>query len=399
MNRPRWLLILILLVALPAMACALPGIFSTGIGNGDAVGTSAAATAQALQTQSLLETIAANMNRTQLPPVVEAAQPTATLAPSSTPLTPSPTVTLQPPTTTPLPPSATAEPCNAAAFVADVTVLDGSFVQAGSAFTKTWTLQNKGSCVWTRDFAIVPSGGERMDAPDETYIDKIVLPGEMVNVSVQLTAPQTTGGYTSNFMLQTAEGAQFGLGQSASTPFYMRINVVQKGVPTNLVYDLTRNYCQALWTSETEAQVSCPSVASPAGGVFALEKPRMENGQVANSTAIVVFPSSEKTGFIEGIFPAVSLMNGNHFATVIGCMSHSDDCTVTFELLYTENGTDRISLGKWVQKSDKSVKSISLDLSGLAGKKVQFILRVTNNGDSTEDRAFWLFPRVKRSAK
>ena len=39
--------------------------------------------------------------------------------------------------------------CDQAAFIRDVTVPDGSPFAPGETFTKTWRLQNTGTCTWT----------------------------------------------------------------------------------------------------------------------------------------------------------------------------------------------------------------------------------------------------------
>jgi hypothetical protein len=72
--------------------------------------------------------------------------PTSTPPPTLTPIIPSLTPVV--PTSTP-PPTLTPVPCDRAAFVADVTVPDGTNFAPGTTFVKTWRLKNNGSCTWT----------------------------------------------------------------------------------------------------------------------------------------------------------------------------------------------------------------------------------------------------------
>ena len=140
--------------------------------------------------------------------------------------TPAPTNTVAP---SPIPrgtpsPSPTFVPCLLAKFVADVTIPDGTTIAPGQTFTKTWRLQNVGSCPWTAGFGVVFSDGDRMEAPDFTPLPHPVAPGEAVDVSVNLRAPTAPGRYRANFLLQSADGTRFGLTLKLR-PFYVEIVV------------------------------------------------------------------------------------------------------------------------------------------------------------------------------
>ncbi len=164
-------------------------------------------------------------------PAVEAGPTaTATPAPSATP-TPvpwwyeSPTPTL-PPTDTPTPTiTPTPAPCLRAFFV-DETIPDGTQMEPGQAFTKTWKLLNGGSCTWTKDFKLAFVSGERMGAPDTQPLPLEVAPGYMIEVSVSLVAPDKPGTYRANFKLQDDKGTLFGLGPEGKDPFWVEIKVV-----------------------------------------------------------------------------------------------------------------------------------------------------------------------------
>ncbi|KPL83812.1 hypothetical protein SE15_00740 [Thermanaerothrix daxensis] len=67
-----------------------------------------------------------------------------------------------------------------------------------------------------------------------------------------------------------------------------------------------------------------------------------------------------------------------------------------FQLNYVADGGAEQNLGSWTQTYDGKWESLDVDLSSLDGKSVQFILKVLNNGNSQDDLAFWLAPRVVR---
>jgi len=157
------------------------------------------------------------------PPTPGSALPTNTLPPA---LTQAPTRTSAPaltqaPTWTPSP---SPLPCNLAHFVADVTVPDGTAMAPGEAFTKTWRLQNVGSCPW-ENYSLVFDHGVLMGGPREVPLDETVRPGETVEVSVELFAPQEAGVYQGFWRLRSPSGGTFGVGP-AGDPFWVSIVVV-----------------------------------------------------------------------------------------------------------------------------------------------------------------------------
>ncbi|MEJ2411753.1 MAG: NBR1-Ig-like domain-containing protein, partial [Anaerolineales bacterium] len=132
--------------------------------------------------------------------------------------TPQPTNT-QPPTDTPI-------PCNLARFVKDVSIPDGTKLEPGEDFTKTWRLKNTGSCAWTSGYDIVFSGGDAMNAPAAVQITTgTVQPGNNVDVSVDLTAPNAEGTYRGNWQLRDPSGVIFDIENSNSGLFWVEIKV------------------------------------------------------------------------------------------------------------------------------------------------------------------------------
>lgn len=109
-------------------------------------------------------------------------------------------------------------PCLFAKMVAE-TVPDGTQVNANGSFTKTWVLENTGSCAWTPDFRLVFTGGELMNGPSAVKIGQSVAPGERVTVSVNLNAPSYSGSCRGNWALESGQGVRF-------APIWLQIDVV-----------------------------------------------------------------------------------------------------------------------------------------------------------------------------
>lgn len=107
----------------------------------------------------------------------------------------------------------------------DVTVPDDTQFAPGASFTKTWRLINAGSCPWTTGYALVFVSGEKMSGPDVVPLNAEVAPGQIVDLSVNLTAPSTSGTYQGNWMLRNASGVFFGIGSEGKAYFWVRIVV------------------------------------------------------------------------------------------------------------------------------------------------------------------------------
>jgi hypothetical protein len=93
--------------------------------------------------------------------------------------------------------------------VDDVTVPDGTVVDPGETFTKTWRLKNAGTCSWTPSYAVVFSSGDSMSGPASQALTANVNPGQTIDISVNLKAPSTPGNYRGDWKLRNAAGVTF----------------------------------------------------------------------------------------------------------------------------------------------------------------------------------------------
>ncbi|GAB4543705.1 MAG: hypothetical protein Fur002_16250 [Anaerolineales bacterium] len=151
----------------------------------------------------------ANFITATLPPTLPAyIAPTLTPAPLET-LTPTPVVTMP------------AHCVNSAVLLRDVTIPDGTRMAAGETFIKTWAFQNNGTCPWL-NYALKFAAGDPMSAPLSQPIP-LALPGETVEISVELTAPNASGSYAGYFTLNTPEGKDVSIGTEKT--FWVKIVV------------------------------------------------------------------------------------------------------------------------------------------------------------------------------
>ncbi|MBV6449422.1 MAG: hypothetical protein MHPDNHAH_00132 [Anaerolineales bacterium] len=105
--------------------------------------------------------------------------------------------------------SSSATACDNAIYLSDVTIPDGTILTPGASFTKTWSLQNTGTCTWTTSYSIVYQSGDEMSGSTTSLSDSVGSGGS-VEVSVDMIAPTTVGSYTGYWRLQNASGTAFG---------------------------------------------------------------------------------------------------------------------------------------------------------------------------------------------
>jgi len=126
-------------------------------------------------------------------------------------------------------------------------------------------------------------------------------------------------------------------------------------------------------------------------------KPKLEGGYTDDESAIVMVPSDGAGGEISGRFPGLVIKSGDHFTALTGLMDGYTKGNVMFMLNYSADGAADQNLKTWSKTYDSKFVRIDIDLSSLAGKNVQFVLKVLNNdGSSTDDVAFWLSPQIVR---
>jgi len=195
-------------------ACNLPDSQITPTNAADAVYTAAAQTVSAQLTAGAIGQVSVSTQTPNNPISTVESSATSTLG-----------NTAQSQNTQTSAPSATAQVCDRADFVQDVTIPDGTVVSPGDKFTKTWRLRNTGTCTWTTGYAAVFDRDNLMGALAVVPLPNTVPPGQTVDISVELTAPNNPGKYTGNWKLRNDKGTVFGLGSTLDKPFYVVIEV------------------------------------------------------------------------------------------------------------------------------------------------------------------------------
>jgi hypothetical protein len=364
------ILFLLTVIILILSACNLPSNAVTPTSESNAVFTAAALTVQAQWTQS-----------------VPFSTPTLPLSVATNTALSVPTL---PAATRPPAASATAV-CDQAAFVKDITIPDGSQINPGASFTKTWRLRNAGACQWS-GYTLVFDSGELMGATSPQTIGS-VAPGQEVDLSVNFTAPLSAGSYRSHWRIRNSSGVLIPvLGGTQGKSFFVDIKVASSG------FDLHTRATDANWVGSAGTVPFGGPDTEAKGFAMYRNNQRLEDGSSA-AKVLEVHPQMVNDGSMTGLYPAYTVVSGEHFRAKIGFLARSDGTcgagNVKFQLNYKESSGAFNSLGEWTETCDSVLRDIDVNLSSLAGKNVQFVLAVLANGAETDDSAIWVSPRVE----
>ena len=149
---------------------------------------------------------------TTLSPTSTSTKPSATTTPTepSTPTnTPTPT---SPPSSTPtdtsIPPTQDPD-CLDAAYIADITIPDGTLLDPGQAFVKTWRVVNDGTCSWPAGAQLAFDSGNSLGAPAGVSVGVLEVE-QTTDISVNMTAPTVDGPYHGSWKFLDSSGQSFG---------------------------------------------------------------------------------------------------------------------------------------------------------------------------------------------
>ena len=121
-------------------------------------------------------------------------------------------------------PERPADCTNRARFVADVTIPDGTMVDRGEWITKTWTLENYGTCPWSENYKVVWNDDEIDNQQKLFDIGTALQPGGQAEISVSFPV-QGNGATHISFLLADTNGETFGLGPQMRGDLYIEYRV------------------------------------------------------------------------------------------------------------------------------------------------------------------------------
>jgi hypothetical protein len=119
----------------------------------------------------------------------------------------------------------TAPNCTNLAQFVNETIPDATFLPPGTAFIKTWTLKNIGTCTWGKGYSLAFDHGDPMGAPASVPFTASVPPNAIYTFSLNLSAPAVGGVYQGFWKIQTPQGLRFGIEPDGTKFFWVKITV------------------------------------------------------------------------------------------------------------------------------------------------------------------------------
>ena len=116
-----------------------------------------------------------------------------------------------------------------AAYVGDVTVLNGTRMVPGRHFVKTWRVRNSGTTAWGDGYRLAYAGDNQMGGPEAVALPA-TAPGHTADVSVELVAPAAPGRHRSSWQPRAADDHPFG------DVLAVEIEVVRPGTIDNATF-------------------------------------------------------------------------------------------------------------------------------------------------------------------
>ena len=178
-------------------------------------------------------------------------------------------------------------------------------------------------------------------------------------------------------------------------------------LPTPIVgtvaLDFSERPCSASWSNNGE-YLPCPGNLNDISGGYAdhFDQVVIEGNILINQPGLLTIPAQEESSYyaIFGKYPPFTVQTGDHFQAVLACADQHTECDVDFSLEYfnTDNTVSQVPGAKWNKKFDPEGTYIYADanLESLAGKTVQFLLTVRDNGTAADDYAVWIMPHIAR---
>jgi hypothetical protein len=163
-------------------------------------------------------------------------------------------------------------------------------------------------------------------------------------------------------------------------------------------FDFHTKAASAVWKNGTTNVTFGVDNDTANGFAIIKDGQKVEDGTTQSKT-VETYPQQIANGVIAGRYPAYTVALGEQFTAKIGFLMKPDGTcgvgNVKFQLNYYEAGVLK-PLGEWTDTcTDVTLKTIKVDLSALAGKAVEFELKViANNTPPTDNWAVWISPQI-----
>ena len=171
--------------------------------------------------------------------------------------------------------------------------------------------------------------------------------------------------------------------------------------PGQVVLDFYERACEATW-SNSAYEIPCPGdpIDSARGFILPINYASVEGNMMVEAPMLIGLPG-QGAGLGSGLFghyPAVKVEAGDIFISTVACQGDAV-CDVEFALEYFD------TFGTYHHESNWKVRhkfgggpfEIRFDVSNLAGKTVEFLLVMREQGPAKDARVVWINPHIARN--
>ena len=174
--------------------------------------------------------------------------------------------------------------------------------------------------------------------------------------------------------------------------------------PESVALDFAARPCSASWSNSGE-YLPCPGNLDEIteGYADSVKSFRISGEIQVDEPALLTIPAQTASSFggIFGKYSPFTIQPGDRFKALLACMDGYPLCDVTFSLEYytSLNAVEKVPGAEWKVSVDSQGGYITADasLELLAGRTMQLLLVVRDNGDPRDDYALWIQPYIWRS--
>lgn len=105
--------------------------------------------------------------------------------------------------------NSTVECTNSLSYIQDLTIPDGTEVEAGASIDKRWEVLNSGTCNWGEGYTVRLVAGSALGAPTEQTLFPARASSKAV-IQIAFTAPMDSDTYSSSWQAYDPGGQPFG---------------------------------------------------------------------------------------------------------------------------------------------------------------------------------------------
>eukprot|EP00850_Spirogloea_muscicola_P017931 SM000159S01762 [mRNA] locus=s159:128792:132618:+ [translate_table: standard] len=216
-----------------------------------------------------------------------------------------------------------------ARFVKDVTIFDGTEILPGTRFTKIWRLRNSSNTHWPEGTQLICIGGFKLGLTDASALQVPkdgLAPGDELDASVDMVAPELPGRYVSHWRLMAPNCTRFG------HRVWVLIQVVSKDDPSPQVAQSVAD-AAGIATQDSPREKIEELVTESTTTAHNVEEPAVEHAPSA-PTAVQIpvhfVESAEETAAIAQDMPAPKLEDKGN-ADVVQAASQQTSKTPSVE--------------------------------------------------------------------